>query len=447
MSSEKANLSPPVFALKMMKPDGPGKGPIDLRDLFERELRLWLGVPYHFNVVLALRPEFAPLPKELGSEWPVIPIVPMPYYDTSLKQWIDSSSISTLDRLMAVAQVCNGLAWLYRHGITGHGDLKPDNVLVRDLRRDYALSITACPWQVSVSDLGWANIWQVLKNETQRGWAPYVAPERFDGRFEDGASDIFAVGVMGVELLQGTHPAGKRTKDITWSRREWRDWARSGKRDLSRLHHSGIREILESSLATDPAARPTPGQVVDVVAAVVEHDFGIPARAFLLEQNDSAQKFASVKHKPWAAVQVARASGKSLDGSIDELQTTLQNYGDLKTTLAAPQWLATAIALGQLRLCRGTLDDCRLVVEVADQVLRFCVDRFERLDLREAFYGEAGLSFDAYEVVLEVAANAVGQLDQASYGILPPGVAALKQALESKARSAAQNEWDSFLGK
>ncbi len=113
----------------------------DIVAVFEREMHLWLHMPGHPNVLTALGIDIAELPPWVDSRIRRLPLVRMAYCESSLKEWIELpfSTIGLVDRLFALCQVSTGLKWLYEHGVEGHGDLKPDNVLVSDLAARFSL--------------------------------------------------------------------------------------------------------------------------------------------------------------------------------------------------------------------------------------------------------------------------------------------------------------------
>ncbi len=92
-------------------------------------------------------------------------------------------------------QLLQALAYLHRRGIT-HRDLKPSNVLVIDKTTvkvlDFGLSI--------VGDQA-----DEITNSTA-GTLPYMAPEVLDGDTSKPTADLYAVGMIGYEMLLGAYP-------------------------------------------------------------------------------------------------------------------------------------------------------------------------------------------------------------------------------------------------
>jgi len=98
--------------------------------------------------------------------------------------------------------VCDVLAVAHDAGVV-HRDIKPSNVF---LQRTVVGEI------VKVLDFGIAKLLRdaVEKDLTLRGrvvgTAGYVAPERFQGRPYDGKADVYAMGIMLFQMLEGELP-------------------------------------------------------------------------------------------------------------------------------------------------------------------------------------------------------------------------------------------------
>ncbi len=111
-------------------------------------------------------------------------------------------------------QVAGSLEEAHGRGIV-HRDLKPDNIVLTDRAGQKEF--------VKVLDFGIAKRGgEEDKNEqklTQQGMVlgtpPYMSPEQFTGQLVDARSDIYALGVMGYEMLTGKLPW---TAETPW---EW----------------------------------------------------------------------------------------------------------------------------------------------------------------------------------------------------------------------------------
>jgi tRNA A-37 threonylcarbamoyl transferase component Bud32 len=114
----------------------------------------------------------------------------------SLKERL-ADQMPLADRLLALAQVAEGLAFAHRHQIV-HRDVKPANVMFRDEH-------TAV-----VCDFGIAKALDGAASATVSGMiigtAAYMSPEQARGTAVDHRADVYSFGVMLYECLLGEVP-------------------------------------------------------------------------------------------------------------------------------------------------------------------------------------------------------------------------------------------------
>jgi serine/threonine protein kinase len=423
LEAKATNITPEKFCIKTINPAKWEPGDRNVTTLFEREMRLWLKVPHHSHVLPALGLEFVPVPKDMGLGLDVLPLVRMPFCETTLSACIKNERMSLPDRIISLAQICSGLQWLYAHGLQGHGDLKPDNILVSDVRRRLALPdggdfpSKAHNWEARVADLGWADIW-TQGGGTYHAWRPYLAPERYENTVVPEASDVFAVGIIACELLSGKHPAGDLTEKLAkkWNCKKWREWATSGDRHLSSLPPR-LRDLVASALACDPSERPTAGELQAALCENLEQEHGLNIAAQLSLQNDYARTSDIASRVSWAAVESARVGAINLDTSIGELEGQLAGLATRTDEQSAAKWVVVSRALQTLLLRRAYPLDSGRVTALADETLdRLLLTDRGYSDLVVEVYGQGigKLDIAPEEVVFEFAHSALTNLRKAA---------------------------------
>jgi serine/threonine-protein kinase len=154
----------------------------------------------------------------------------------------------TADRVRSVLRhVASALACAHAAGVV-HRDIKPANLLV-------------CPdGTVKVTDFGIARAVDAAA-VTQVGFitgtAQYLSPEQLTGETASGASDLYALGVVGYECLTGRRPYEGDPAAI------WRAHAEQAVPALPSTVPADLRGTVEALLAKDPARRPTASVVAD----------------------------------------------------------------------------------------------------------------------------------------------------------------------------------------
>ncbi|MEU9256061.1 serine/threonine-protein kinase [Streptomyces sp. NPDC048270] len=165
------------------------------------------------------------------------------------------------------AGLASALAEIHRAGLV-HRDLKPDNVLLtEDGVRVIDFGIARATKGVSEGETGL----------TRTGWVigspAFMSPEQAESKPPTPASDVFSLGSVLVMAVTGSSPfAGASTLRTLY------DVVHS-EPDLSAVP-AGLRGIVERCLAKDPAARPTPAQLLELLGPVAPAGRPWPAAVY-----------------------------------------------------------------------------------------------------------------------------------------------------------------------
>ncbi|HET7352548.1 MAG TPA: serine/threonine-protein kinase [Gaiellaceae bacterium] len=192
----------------------------------------------------------------------------------TFREALRDGGLSEDTAIEACAQVCDGLAHAHAAGIL-HRDIKPSNILLMDGERVSA----------RVLDFGLAQMAEGAETLTEAGDVPgtlaYISPERLAGGEATPAADVWAVGVMLWEALAGRHPFWRGSMLETARAIE------AGARPLGELRPDlpkRVLRVVDSSLATNPARRPTAKDLAEALrgaasfASTPRPAFTIPRR-------------------------------------------------------------------------------------------------------------------------------------------------------------------------
>jgi eukaryotic-like serine/threonine-protein kinase len=145
-----------------------------------------------------------------------------------------------------LAQAARGLSAAHAVGVV-HRDIKPGNLLVTPDGR------------VKVTDFGIARAADaapLTATGQVMGTAQYLAPEQAMGQPSTPASDVYALGVVGYELLTGDRPFGGDSQVAVAMAHVTADPP-----TLPVHLPTGVRALIERSMAKDPRQRPADGAV------------------------------------------------------------------------------------------------------------------------------------------------------------------------------------------
>ncbi|MEC4576376.1 serine/threonine-protein kinase [Streptomyces virginiae] len=153
------------------------------------------------------------------------------------------------------AGLTSALAEIHRAGLV-HRDLKPDNVLLaEDGVRVIDLGIARATEGEPEGDTGLTRTGFVV------GSPAYMSPEQAEGHPLTPASDVFSLGSVLVMALTGRSPfAGTSTLKTLYD-------VAHGEPDLGAVP-AGLRDLVARCLAKDPAARPTPAELHELIGPV-----------------------------------------------------------------------------------------------------------------------------------------------------------------------------------
>jgi serine/threonine-protein kinase len=178
------------------------------------------------------------------------------------------------------AQIAVGLAAAHAQGVV-HLDLKPENILVRPDTQ---------PLTIKIADFGVAALMLDAGREQPAavaGTPGYIAPEVSGGGAPTAAADVFALGVVLVEMLTG----GLRGPQGEASRAGLSGGLRGPQGEASRAGTAGaapdptagtdvsdpLRPLVDACLSVDPRERPTARAVAARLRETVPALAGIPA--------------------------------------------------------------------------------------------------------------------------------------------------------------------------
>ena len=200
--------------------------------------------------------------EEEGSAYLVMELVP----GQPLSTTIEREKVLSPDRTLSIiGQTATALAVAHRQGLV-HRDVKPGNLLIMPDGR------------VKITDFGIARLAdQVPLTATGQvmGTAQYLAPEQATGQQATGSSDIYALGVIGYELLAGTRPfSGESQIAIALAQ------VNDTPPPLPESIPAPVRALIMSMLAKDPADRPADAEALArAVAAIRRGDIAAAEQA------------------------------------------------------------------------------------------------------------------------------------------------------------------------
>jgi serine/threonine protein kinase len=169
----------------------------------------------------------------------------------------ERAPLSAQETASILSQAASALEAAHRGGVI-HRDVKPANILVTT---DGTVKLTDFGISRAIDAAPLTQAGQVL------GTAQYLSPEQALGRDATPASDLYALGVVGHEMLTGRRPFDAGNVVATALAQ-----VSQPPPPLPDAVPAGIRDVVMACLAKDPADRPAS-------AGAVAHALGMPAAA------------------------------------------------------------------------------------------------------------------------------------------------------------------------
>ena len=264
------NINPRYSAFKTIK-DKSDKNRISV---YLKEAQKWFKVSGYYLILPAL----------YIREYNDRPIICTPYYEIDLRRFIDAKKkFNEIETIIIVSQILKALIFSYSRGIDAHQDIKPENIMIKDLSKnniEFPLKNIHdfVKYQIKVADFGMANAHQ--DSELPQGSYPYMAPEQYlPDKYDSFRPDIFALGVIIFEMITGKHPSGLKSKDFIkdLSRREKKKWAeKKNKLGINSIPNvsNKLKKLINEMLQPDPENRPSEDESLSILLEILsEIDF------------------------------------------------------------------------------------------------------------------------------------------------------------------------------
>ncbi len=200
------------------------------------------------------------------------PYIAMEYVQgMRLSEWVEREIPSTHERLGLFADICDAVHYAHTNGVI-HRDLKPDNVLVtersgtsREGDRKTGGIRTAVGPIAKIVDFGIARLTDsdirttTLKTDRGQllGTLQYMSPEQATGDplLLDARSDVYALGVLGYELIAGRAPYDLSNCPIPEAVRIIAEQDAALLSDTNRTLRGDVTTVFVKALDKDPARR------------------------------------------------------------------------------------------------------------------------------------------------------------------------------------------------
>jgi len=242
-------------------------------------------------------------------------VIVMPLAKKSLRAYLDENKkLAPIEAVSILKDISCGLRSLENNVV--HRDIKPANILLLD-----------CGW--CITDFGIARYAEASTEAETRKYMmtrPYAAPEQWRGERATNKTDVYALGIIGYEMLCGQLP---------FLGPDFRDQHLNGRVPAVNSGFSALDSIVNDCLRKSANARPIPVVILDrlesclttltpaaeglraldgqIVVQAAAHDAAESARRSVAETraelaNDAAEMLIELVDELVAAVRVAAPS-------------------------------------------------------------------------------------------------------------------------------------------
>ena len=242
-----------------------------IQDAFEHEVDTWIALGRHPHIVqchVMQRIENQPY---MFLEW----VMNGNEYSSDLRSRLRQGAVSIHTALEITIGICRGLRYA-NETISGivHRDLKPENILLT--QRDFP-KITDFGLATVIENRG-IELFSTVHASSIAGTPLYMAPEQWQGIALDTRTDIYAIGLILIEMITGRHPLSMQLGAPTLA--NVRSWHMEG--TVSSILESmpvELATVLKGCIASKPFDRYTSAaELCDQLIEAYQKLFGILPR-------------------------------------------------------------------------------------------------------------------------------------------------------------------------
>lgn len=179
--------------------------------------------------------------------------------ETLREHLMEKTRMSGREALLLLKGVYSALEEAHRNRVV-HRDIKPENVML--LYPDNRIKLL----DFGMAKVVGGSVPSVTMTGRIFGTPHYMAPERIRGTSVHAPADIYSTGVMAFETLEG-----KRPFDADDAEEMMRMHLHRKPPEMTQEIHPRLVELVMSSLAKEPEARPFAGDALKIIEDLIEN--------------------------------------------------------------------------------------------------------------------------------------------------------------------------------